>query len=82
MRRHLKAIFIGPGQPRRQTVIDGDSQTLAYWRLKILLTGRMQTEVVEEQLLVLAVHTYVKLAVNFLEMLALDKISLGRIKAL
>ena len=42
----------------------------------------MQTKVVEEQLLVLAVHTDVELAIDFFEMLALDQISLGWIKAL
>lgn len=42
----------------------------------------METEVVEEQLLVLAVHTNIKLTINLFEMLALDQVSLGRIKAL
>ena len=50
--------------------------------LTIILAGRMQTKVVEEQLLVLAVHTDVKLAIDFFELLALDYIRLGRIKAL
>ena len=46
------------------------------------MTGRVETEVVEEQLLVLAVHTDVKLAIDFFEMLALYQICLGGIKAL